>query len=516
VSQALAKRASCTWDVSTSESASLIAKWDYAKYTLIPGSTGSGSTFESFINSVKAINPKHKAGVYTIAYELGHTANQISSVQSITRSGTTVTITTQNLVGTASAPPVTNGAQFAIMQAGVSAYNGTWTCTGVSGNTMTFTASGAAATAADDTSGQALVCPTASTIYQLMSGLNMPTALKDQQSWFTWKQGTSGRRTMWTTSFGNWFMNLTNWPTADSQGNQWPQWMGKWYRANLFNNCNYIDFAFIDNFIDLRQDVINDNFTFSGSAGSTVRGKSDWKGLGGTSWQNYTDSDVQTAHRQGLANFAAQQRTSSIGATKSANIWVMGNHDSANGTLPGPMAGALDAAFDELFLDTRSTSLSSWVASNFSARMSRYAAFEGKFATNSNSPGIVVQDLYVANATDYENVRFGIAMSYLRDIGAPCVRWVTGNRLRYDELDVLFGSWVDGPQSAAYSGTLWKRENAKVLVLLNAGAANQSIDLTGKGWYYINGTVDTTVNTGAAITGTLTLAPYTARILVKP
>jgi hypothetical protein len=504
-----------------------LAKFDYIVYNVAPLS--SVTAYNTQTTAVQAINANTQVGNYVIAYETPHLGGQLQSIQSITRSGTTVTVTTQNTQGTAAAPVITNGGTAWIMCSTVSAYNGSWTVTGVSGNTWTFTAAGAAATAGDDSAGEGFCCMDSTVARYIMNGQktgNVPaftgaTAFKDQASWLVRKMGTSGRRRMWTTGFPNWEVNLTNWTTPDANGDRPPQWFAKWYRGAHHDSLK-LNFAFIDNYIDQRTDAINNAFSFNGNAGSANTTKGNWKCLSGTSWQNHNDADVVAAHRAGLAAFAQAIRDQSVGKATSPNLFCMGNHDSLSGTsLPTGYEDTIECAYLELFLDLRSQSLATWCASSFSTQMALLVGCAGKLKSHARSS--IMLHCTMAAKANYSAVRFACAMALMRDQAGVVAQATddtsgTGGKIPtyYDEYDIPLGAAVDGVQSAAFSGTLWKREYQKALVLMNPGASTQSIDLTGQGWSFYSGTLDTTVNSGAAVTGTLNVPAATAYILTKP
>jgi hypothetical protein len=262
--------------------------------------------------------------------------------------------------------------------------------------------------------------------------------------------------------------------------------------------------------MDLRADVIND--TGYGS-GTTARNTYDVEHDG--NGQDVRTDPALTDHRQGCANYA-------YNFTK-LGLLTMGNHDSANGTtLGGPMAGALDHAFIENvfsgFSDAnRATNLAG--ASGFSKYYSPAGAngsiqsFAGKLRTSS---GKVILGVESVSWTDLETLRFAIGMCWLHDIAVPMMAGQSGTRVVMDEFRVGAGASVDPIQTAAYSGTLWKRAYQNMLVLVNAGGSSASIDLTGTSWKRINGATDPTVNSGgAAINGSFSVPAWSARILVK-
>jgi hypothetical protein len=347
-------------------------------------------------------------------------------------------------------------------------------------------------------------------------------------SWWVRKQGTAGRYVAWTAAYAAYDINLTSWTTPDGNGDRAPQWHAKWYWTNLYSQVSSIDFAFIDNYSNPRQDLINDSFTFSGNSGSTVRHKRDVRGSGGTTWQGFADADIVSAHRVGMAAYGESLVQRSVGAAgRSKRLWRMGNHDCVDGVLPGDFRSTVESILLESFINLTSGTLADWISYGFQPTLA--VLHESKYRLLPD-PGVVVLECLMAAKNNYEGARFAIAMSALVDhcvvqikSNDDTITWPGGveNRVptRYDEMEARtssgWGYWIDGPQSTPYSGTLYKRAGTNVLVLLNSGGSSQSIDLTGQGWSRISGTLDTTVNNGAAVTGSFSVPAYSARILVK-
>jgi hypothetical protein len=499
--------------------ASLLAKYDYVTFAHYP-LFGDYSPVSAQISAIKAINPNTQCGLYSIAYETLTT--QAKAVASITRSGSTITVNTADQFGSPTTPPATVGEHNLIQNCPVTEYNGLWTVTSVGSTSFQATVTGAAASAANDTSGEALTCNEYTVVKAYLQDMGY------QPTWWVRKQGRSGRYCAWTSNFGAYDINLTSYTDANSNGERAPQWLAKWFWTNLYSQVPKIDFAFMDNYLNPRGDYINDAQTFSGMAGTTVRNKRDVRMLGGTNWQNFTDADVISAHRLGYAAYGESLVQRSVGAAgRSKRLWRMGNHDCADGVLPGEFRSTVEAILLESFVNLSASTLSDWIDYGFISTLAVLHESKHRLLPD---PGIVVLECLMSAKNNYEGARFAIAMSALVD---HCVVQVKAdddtvtypggveNRVptRYDEMEARsagnWGYWIDGPQSAPYSGTLYKRAGTNVLVLLNVGASPQSIDLTGQGWSRINGTLDTTVNNGAAVTGSFSVPAKSARVLVK-
>ena len=76
---------------------------------------------------------------------------------------------------------------------------------------------------------------------------------------------------------------------------------------------------------------------------------------------------------------------------------------------------------------------------------------------------------------------------------------------------------VDPSSTSAWSNGVYKREFENGLVLVNPQEnGSASVDPTSLGsWKFINGTQDPTVNSGANVTGSITIAAGDGRILLR-
>jgi hypothetical protein len=469
--------------------------------------------FASLISSQKALNSRAKWGAYTIAYENG---GQCSFIDSISRSGSSVTFNIVDMTAqTAKAPDsnITSTSQIIVIGLSGSAavYNGTWTATAVGASSVTATVTGAATSGPTGvSSANGMVASTATVAGHWF------TTLKNNESFYLHKQGNSGRRTAWSTSYNAINMNLSRNTTPDSStGYRWPQTCASIYRE-IFDNID-LDWAFLDNYIDPRNDVINDV-----QFGTGARGTEDFliDGVG----QSITSTLGLSAHRQGCADYAQAIRSfaASTGSGKSKSLVCMGNHDSANGvTLTNEMANSLEYAFIENVFagygDSNRASILSSAAYGFS-HFFNPAGGNGSiqaFVPQLMAPRYVFLDIEPTSSTQYELIRFGMGMCWLHDNAIPIIYPQSGTRVAYDEQKVGVGNAIDPIPTVPYSGTLWKRQYQNMLVLVNAGSSSQSIDLTGTQWKRINGTGDPTTNSGgSAINGSFVVPGWSARMLV--
>ena len=517
---------------------SLLAKFDQIVYHL-PPLTASASTWNTQTAAVKAaaIAAGRETLVfnYCIAYETPHAGGQLYGVGTITRTvnGSTVTVrvTLKNRFGSTASRPssMSVGSTFWIFQAGVSAYNGSWTITATGTDYVEFqpASNTSAYSAADDTTGQGLTCSDATVIRHLMTGTkggSTPaytvggqacTGIKDNPSWFVWKVGTSGRRTFWG-DFENYHMNLTQWASTDSRGDTYPTWQAKWYWGAHWSSLTGLDGAFIDNFIIPRDDKIND-----AQYGSANKPFMDWKRLGSqATWQRYDDADIIASHTQGTANFAEAIRVAS------GNTMILcGNADTASGDpAPSNLAGAAEQLYLELFMNIRSETLSSWYSTKFAARMASIPLAKARMKAHAKN--VVWLHVTMAAKNNYAAVRSAVAMAMMNDgVGVTVVANddtdVNSGSLfeyvptYYDPYDIVMGTAIDPVQTAARGDGTWRREYSRAYPIINPTGTSKTVTV-GSGWYFPTGTQDPTVDSGAAVGTTITVPAYTAYILVKP
>jgi hypothetical protein len=146
-------------------------------------------------------------------------------------------------------------------------------------------------------------------------------------------------------------------------------------------------------------------------------------------------------------------------------------------------------------------------------------ASEGKLKTHARN----VQYLHVTMAAknNYAAVRFACAMALLRDgfgVTAQAANDTAGTGgnipTYYDEFDAQLGAAIDPARSAPEVSGVYDRRYTNGRVLVNATGSDIVVDLTGFGYKFLTGTLDTAVNTGATITGTVTVPARGSHILV--
>lgn len=432
---------------------------------------------EASIADVKSQNPAGIHSQYTIVSELG---GQTGNITGITRSGTTVTVTTDNLQSGTSV-----GSVFGIF--GTGNFRGEWTATGATGTvggtgTITFTASGGAATAANETG---LVNKA---FYQLANTANYVVVQKaDAMNWFDRKQGASGALMSWTTAFGTFDMTLGAWLAADGNGDRWVDYKAKDDADFFFANCDGFDYVFLDNFNDLRDDIINDA-AFPGQ-----RGKGDWKRTG--TLQNRTDNDIALAHRAGYVSVAATHRVRSFNRAKSPNLKVMGNCESTFAN-PG-WENTIEAAMCEGLIG----------ASYSQATTALQLAQHDMIRARLMAPAQILINGQGSSTTNYQDFRKAFCTALMRPTSYFFYSHggTYDNYTWYNEYDARLGSAIEPEPTVPGANGGFSLRFQGGIVLLNTTGSSISFNLTGQGYRRLGASDFTTsvqdgsVNTGAAV-----------------
>jgi hypothetical protein len=501
------------------------------------------TTYNTKIGQTRALNPNTKFYGYSICYEQGGQIRAIASVNRVNSGSTTLTVNTcamtDNLTAAAPDGSTNSGNVLLYFQAGTpeAAYNGTWASGGNGATSFTVTISGGTAlagpTGTTNCNGSGLAASTATLAYDCLN------KWKDNPTWLLYKRGSNGRMVAWSTSFYAFNMNLLeSSSTADGGGLRWPAWHAQYMRTNLFDSCD-LQGVFVDNYMDPREDIIND-VAFPGGSGSTNRKTYDF--LADGSGQLITAASVltgSTKFRQGHVNYSTAHRSLSVSPAsgKSANLRIMGNHDSANSaTLTGEYAGDLDEVYYENVFNnfTDAGRVASGINGSSSGFLKYFspsagvgsiqiAAAGGRLKTG----GKVILGIQCLNWTNLEVLRFGICMAWLHDIAVPmlCPRdglafGGGGVSVVPDEFKVALGTALDTIPLVPFTvasglNGLWARRYTNGVVLLNNHTAAIDYDCTSTLYQRITGTLDPTVNSGGGIiNGLFSVPAASGRVLL--
>jgi hypothetical protein len=473
-----------------------LARFDWVLWGIYRKSPTLNARAEAAIAYCRTVKPAGIHSNYSIAYEL---SSQTARILRITRVGTTVTVTTPAI-----APNMQVGRQAYIAAAGVAAYVGLWTITAIStavagAHTWQFTATGGAATAADDNpcAGGRYVC-SISTGYDALVKLQ-------EENWFLRKLGTAGAQTAWTNAYSAVDMNCTDWLPVDSNGDRWVDWKAKDDDAEIFGQIAGLDYVFSDNHMDPRDDIIND------SAYPAQRAKRDWKRTGAL--QARTDADILAAHRAGLARFAQKHRDLSVARPKSPDVKIIGNTDGSFANGAG-WDDQIEAGFIE------GATGASYSLATLALLVARHDAIKARLL----APALMVWHSHGPSITDYAAMRFGLCCALMR----PGTYYSFGaskhdNITFYNEYELQIGAEVGGVDpSAPWSNGVWRREFANAWAFVNDTDTARTVTILaglrrpGAADLPAGAAIhDPAVWTGAALGTSLTLGPRQGLIAMK-
>jgi len=299
-----------------------------------------------------------------------------------------------------------------------------------------------------------------------------------QANW--WLRDSAGNKVQWTTAYGTFETNFTEFSAPDGQGKRYPQWLAERDFGIYFDTIPF-DIWYFDNVMykprthgDYNLDGINDNPDNAG---------------------------VQAAFRRGMA--AEWQRSREL----KPGIYCVGNTDGDLSQTE--IAGKLDGGFLEGHFGI-SWSPETWAGWNVA--MTTYH----NVMRNTVAPKLTMFNTQ-GNTSDYKLMRYGLA-STLMDNGYYCftdtakgyssVPW-------FDEFDVDLGTAVDTPQTSAWQKGVYRRLFQKGLALVNPKGNGTKTVYVGPGYKRFLGTQAPAINSGAIVTDSVTLPERDGIILVK-
>jgi hypothetical protein len=294
-----------------------------------------------------------------------------------------------------------------------------------------------------------------------------------------WVRYASGSLVQWTTAFGNYEVNMTNWAPTDSSGRRWPQWKAQYDTSSLLSKLSGVSHIYIDNFM------------------YRPRYDADLRRIGTN--QSRNDPTIQSGFRQGYANYVSTLR--SLNSSKK----IIGNAD--NDLSYAEYKGKLDGAFLECQMG-KSWSLETWAG--WGAMMARYRA---ALANTINHTDVIFQAC-APNGASAAQARYGFASALLENgyyaytvSGATTPYWA-------DEFSAPLGTPSEVPPTAANSSGLWVRHYSNGLVIVNPSTTTTLSMNVGTGYKHIVGAHDPVTNNGMPVT-TVSLPPKSGLVLVK-
>jgi len=407
----------------------LISQFDIIVTTLDYNNSTHVSNFTATLNYIRSDvanpyrNPDFKGFLYQMPYELHG-----GQVTSISRSGSVLTIVFQET------PPGVTGTSSGLRLRGLTGsyavYNGNYTSLS-SWNSTSRTAT----VATTETTG-----PTAAdTSY---NGIAVAYTRGDarfdfvntQNSWSR-RLGITGRRTKWTSAFGNWDLNMTYpYSPTDSNGRTFAQYVA--YFGSVTNGWGSIPGIagfYQDNVQSIRGDTDG-----NGDNG-------DWNRDGTSESRNGnfsgTSTSVQAAHRQGVVKFPQEHR-----AINSAFEVIANADNDLNNTEYNQQ---YDIAFNESFAGSDTATCVTRVANHHTyLRGNKISWYHARSYVSRGGTGL-------------ENDAAIMRRHFCRSlcIGCDCFSFSGTDespeytvRYRHDEYDAPLGLPVDGPISANNGG----------------------------------------------------------------
>jgi hypothetical protein len=293
-----------------------------------------------------------------------------------------------------------------------------------------------------------------------------------------WVRYANGGLVQWTSAYGNYEVNMTNWAVTNSSGQRWPQWKANYDSSSLLHKVTGLNYIF------------NDNVMYEPRYDADIERK-------GTN-QPRTDPTVQSGFRSGFASYWSYLRG------QNSSLKIMGNAD--NDLSYPEYKGKLEGAFNECLIG-KSWSIETW--GGWSQMMARYRAH----MVNTASPHDVIFQ-YCDTSANPAHARYGFA-SALMDNGYYAYT-VSGLTVPYwaDEFSAPLGTPVDAPPTGPTSSGLWLRHYTNGIVLVNPSTTTTLSMNIGSGYKHIKGTMDPNVNNGLAAT-TVSLPPRGGLIMIK-
>lgn len=316
-----------------------------------------------------------------------------------------------------------------------------------------------------------------------------------------WAYNAAGAHTDWSGgSFGSWDTNLTLNVTADSNGDKYPQYAAKLDYTQILQGVNW-DIWYCDN-----------NFW-------KPRSDADWDRSGSNDSQD--NVTIRNQWRNGQRAYYDQAKISA----PSLSLMVNADSDLDGGVYPSgadsftQYENLLPGAFMEHAIG-KDWSVEEW--GGWSTMMGWYRALKA----NLLSPQRVLFDIFMGDpagttSADYQSMRYAFA-SCLMDDGYFSASSDYNEVLWYDEFDLAgtsttkwLGAAVDGPQTSAWSLGVYRRQFANGIVLCNPKGNGSRTVTVGSGYHRLSGAQAPTVNSGASVTSTVTLADRDGLFLVK-
>lgn len=301
----------------------------------------------------------------------------------------------------------------------------------------------------------------------------------DVEDW--WLRDSRGDQKQWTSRYGAWDINITEWSKPDHNGDRYPEWLAKKDYETFFQPVPEFDIWYFDNAVS-RPPVK----------------RADWDGDGKDDSRD--DPRIAAAHRKGqVVHWETARRLH-------PKVLFIGNSDDVSSP---EFSGKLQGVFMEGVIGT-SYSTEGQNEKGWDAMMERYR----KALKHTAPPHIIGFNVH-GKKDDYQRMRYGLASCLLDDgyfsytdesVGYGSVPW-------FDEYDSNLGMPIDPPSSSPWGNGVYRRTYQNGIVLVNPDLESKTVTID-KGYRRIQGTQAPQVNDGSDVTS-ITLNGKDGIILVK-
>jgi len=304
-------------------------------------------------------------------------------------------------------------------------------------------------------------------------------------------------------------MNYTAWVSPDANGQRYPQWYGDYITDMSRRGGRVPDGYFID--VTMHYGWVSADWDVSGSVDT-----------------NYTDSATRLAMRQGHKALFDRLKHHDPSVILVANSEISGNRNVDEFYDDATNIVGQANYFAENALSTFHPSLivvNGFNGPNAGAILKRAV----DLVAASSNPLYAVMRSEGDGTTDYRAMRFGYAVA--RALGVTPVHTTSSSPSAnhpkwFDEYESELGTPIDAVPTAAAVGNIWLRRYQNGMVAFNVN----SITPAGPGNYgpgsaenytppaglykHLVGTQDPAVNTGATITGAMSIPAWDGRVLM--
>jgi hypothetical protein len=300
----------------------------------------------------------------------------------------------------------------------------------------------------------------------------------NEMNW--WLRTAAGAKTAWTSAFGAYDINISEWARPDANGDRYPQWLAKRDYQMYFKRVPEFDLWYVDNV-----------FPHSRIAAA------DWR-LDGVNVAGKDPAIASAFRRAQLAHWSAAEALA-------PKTLLIGNVDS---DMSAPeYRGRLPAAKLEALIG-KSWSIESW--GGWRAMMKRY--FD--VTANLRAPAIVGFGVHLP-VHDYKQFRYAFASCLLGNgyysHTDPAAEYASAPW--FDEYEVAFGQALEPATLQEWSNGVHRRRYEHAMVLVNPQSTARTVQIE-PGWRRLLARQDPATNNGQPVTQ-LTLQPKDGIVLVR-